>query len=102
MAFTEDLTVFFETNDFAVVATVKNASSVTVRSANVIDNLPQEEVALFDSDARADAHYVLAKWADVSDVRDGWKLVIGGVTYRVTGAAKRVDDGATAIVELRA
>ena len=99
--FTEDLSVFFDTAVFALAATVKNASNVTVRTANVILEKPSELSELFGMEALPSQPYVLAKTADVSDVRDGWKLVVGGVTYRVSGAPKALGDGATTAVMIK-
>ena len=99
----EDLSLFLNTGEFAVAATIKNSSNVAVRTANVIRDLPQETIMLYIGDQiRSDAAFVLAKTADVADVRNDWKLVIEGVTYRVSGTPKRIDDGAFSIVEVRA
>ena len=101
MAFTEDLSLFFDTAVFAVAATVKNASNVTVRTANVILEKPSELSELFGMEALPSQPYVLAKSTDVTDVRDGWKMVIAGITYRVSGAPKALGDGAVTAVQLK-
>lgn len=96
---TEDLSLFFE--DFAVTATVKNASNVTVGTASVIFDKVSDLAGLFEVEVMPTQPMALGLTSDLSAVRDGWKLVIDGVTYRISGTPRQVGDGAFTALELK-
>lgn len=78
MAFTEDLTVFFDTDDFGVVATI-GAASVNVIFDNAYLGIEGETVVA------ATQPMVYARTSDVSSVVAGNTVIVNSVTYTVVG-----------------
>lgn len=79
MAFTEDLTPFFDTDDFAVAATYNGSTTVNGIFDNGFASVgagPGVEGSLPSFTCRA---------ADVSSAAHGDTLVISGTTYSVVG-----------------
>jgi hypothetical protein len=91
MAFTEDLSPFFDTDDFAVSAVIKTAAGATVRTINVILTSALAALQLLGAEALTSEPSVLCKTSDLSGVVvNDYKLTVGAVTYRITD---RKDDG---------
>ncbi len=91
MAFTEDLTPFFDTGDFAVAATIKTSAGATVRSINVILTSALAGLQILGAEAIASEPSVLCKTADLAGVvLNSHTITIGAVTYRIVD---RKDDG---------
>ncbi|HEY0545315.1 MAG TPA: head-tail joining protein [Pyrinomonadaceae bacterium] len=88
MAFTEDLTLFFDPDGFAIEA-VFNLSP-TPRTASVIFNTPSQAVDIYDAQVEADAPNLLAKTSDLSGVKRGTTVTVNSVAYKVERIA---DDG---------
>ena len=100
MAFEEDLSEFFDTDDFADEVEVRDQANALVRTAAVIFNTPTQEAAIFDEAVAASSPFIQGRTADLEDLRDGWKVVRGARDYRVSGAP--VDEGTgTTIVYLK-
>lgn len=78
MAFTEDLTQFFDTDDFAVAATI---SSATVNG--IFEN--QFLGAPGEADVAGTVPTFTCRTADVSSVTAGTTVTISAVNYVVTG-----------------
>lgn len=78
MAFTEDLTVFFDTDDFGEAVTIAG-SSVNVIFDNAFLGIEGEAVVA------ATQPMAYARTSDVSSVVAGNTFVRGAVTYYVTG-----------------
>lgn len=99
MAFTEDLTQFFDTDDFAVVATFKTAALATIRTANVILTDANGAAQMFDSQVLAALPFLQCRTADLASVNNTCKVTIGAVTYSIV---EHHDDGTgLSIVQLR-
>ena len=89
--FTEDLTAFFDTDDFAIAATLQGSAT----AVNVIFDAAHLE-ALGVSSANPVA---LCKAADVSDADIGKTLTIDAVVYTIRDR-QPWDDGATVLLQL--
>lgn len=90
MAFTEDLTPFFDTNDFAVEATIKNPDNSTLRTANVIFDDGRQNAGLLNAGIEVPNTTMRCKTADLASVTHNHKVTIGATTYRIIN---RQDDG---------
>jgi len=91
MAFAEDLSPFFDTDDFAVAAIIKTAAGATVRTINVILTSSLAALNVLDGSVEAGQPSVLCQTADLTGVVvNEHKLTIDRTTYRIT---KREDDG---------
>ena len=77
-----DLDVFFDTDEFAVAATLSGAISIKVVKSPAF----AETLGIENSDLE-----VLAKYSDVSALVQNSTITIGGVTYYVM--RKPIDDG---------
>jgi len=101
MAFTEDLDVFFDTDDFAVEATIKTSAGVTVRTINVILTSTLAGLEVLGGEVLAGQPALRCKTADLdlapTVVLNQHKLTIGSTTYRIVD---RADDG-TGVSTLR-
>lgn len=93
MAFTEDLTVFFDTGDFAVAATLQGGTTVNV----VFD---RDYVEAVDRVSTTDP-VCMARVADITASNVGQTLVISGTTYTIRDV-QRLDDGSLVRVQLEA
>lgn len=90
MAFTEDLSPFFELSDFAVEATIKNGST-TVRTAKVIFDSIAGPLDVLAAEVQAGSPKARIKTDDLAGVvLNTHTIVINSVTYRIVG---REDDG---------
>lgn len=100
MAFTEVLSTFFDTDDFAVAATIKTGAGVTVRTINVIFDQPRNELALLDARLESPLPFVRCQTADLAGIDHTHTMTINAVVYRIV---KRDDDGTgVSTVQLRA
>lgn len=86
--FTEDLSVFFDTDDFAIAATV-GATTVPV----IFDAAFLEQLGVASTNPTA-----LAKASD-SAAAVGATIVISAVSYTIRGREPQ-DDGATVLLQL--
>jgi len=89
--FTEDLTAFFDTDDFAIAATLQGSAT----AVNVIFDAAHLE-ALGVSSANPAA---MVKASDVSDADIGKTLTIDAVVYTIRDR-QPWDDGATVLLQL--
>jgi hypothetical protein len=90
--FAEDLTQFFETDDFAVEAEIQQPDSTVVRSVNVILETPSKEERFFSSGSITNSTpKATAQTSDLDGVKRGYLLVIAGTTYELTEPPE--DDG---------
>ncbi len=96
MAFTEDLTVFFQTADFAVAATytVYGGSPATV-------NVIKDEAFLDRLGVNATNPTALGRASDFSAISANGQdtLAIGATTYRIKDS-QPLDDGAVVLLQL--
>ncbi len=90
MAFTEDLTVFFDEAEHAVAATLKTSAGVMVRTLTVIVDTPLDELVSLSAGVEAGQPQVLCRTADIAAARHEYQLVIGATTYRIVN---HKDDG---------
>lgn len=84
MAFTEDLSLFFETDDFAVEAIFGT------KKVNVIFNTPTQEVTVYDQEIVSDAPFLTCRTSDLSGVAPRSPVKVGGTTYTI---ARITNDG---------
>ena len=82
MAFTEDLSQFFDQDDFAVAAIVKTGATV-IRTINVIFNNPVQGVNVFDASVETNVPHAICQTADLADVRHGYTMTIDSVVYPI-------------------
>lgn len=87
MPMTEDLSAFFDTDEFATSATWKGTESVKV----IFDNAYAEGL-----DVAGTTPICTAKESDFSGAAEGQSLVIGAVTYSIVG----VQPDGTGLVQL--
>ena len=88
MAFTEDLSVFFRTQDFAVAATYNGSTTVN----GILDNEYVEGLNFQGS-----APVFRCRTSDVPTATHGQSLVVDGITYKIVG----VEPSGTGISTLR-
>lgn len=91
MAFTEDLTAFFGTADFAVAATLQGGSTVNV----IFD---EDYVEAFDRVSTTNP-VCLARASDIGAANVGQTLVVNGTTYTIRDR-QPIDDGSVVRVQL--
>lgn len=87
MAFDEDLSQFFDIDDFAVEATI---GTVPARTIKVIFETPSQSVEIFDTNIETDAPRLQCKTSDLVGVPSKSKITISGKTYDI---GKVSDDG---------
>ena len=89
MALAEDLSQFFEIDDFAVeaVITLSNNTQKTVKV--IFDKIPTTSI-LEDTAIVSDGPKFIAATADLNGVKEHNQALIGGKTYKV---AEVSDDG---------
>ena len=85
MAFTENLSVFFNDAEFAVSAEIRTAANALVRTVKIIFETPGQGIPLYDTTVEAGLPTALCKTPDVSDLTRAHKFVINSVTYRIHG-----------------
>lgn len=91
MAFTEDLSVFFDTKTGFADDAVINLSPTGTRRVKVIFNTPTQSVQIFDSSIEADAPNLQVETSDLTGVRKGRETItVRGRTYSIE---KIADDG---------
>lgn len=90
MAFTEDLSVFFDTDDFAIAATASWGGTVNV----IFDSAYLDALGVAGTNPIA-----LAIATEVTAARIGATLVISGTTYTIRDRMPQ-DDGATVLLQL--
>lgn len=86
MAFAEDLTIFFNTDDFAEEVTL-NGETVSV----IFDN-PTESVDLYETGVEATDASMLCKTSDLASIARNQTVVRGAASYK-TVRWSRIDDG---------
>mgnify|MGYP000538227379 CR=1 FL=1 len=92
MAFTEDLTQFFDTDDFAVEAIFTLSPSGT-RTVKTIFDTPTQSVDIYDSSIEADAPLLRCKTSDLASVKNNANVEIDSTNYKV----KRIVNDGTGI-----
>ena len=96
MAFTEDLTVFFQTADFAVAATY-----TPYGGAGATVNVIKDEAFLDRMGINATNPTALGRASDFSAIAANGQdtLLIGSTTYRIKDS-QPLDDGAVVLLQL--
>lgn len=97
MPFTEDLTAFFATGDFATAATYKAGGVGAGTTVNVIFDEPAQD-PMGISGTRPT---VLAKASDITSFSNADTLTIGATVYRIVDS-EPIDDGALLQLQLEA
>ena len=83
MAFTEDLDLFFDDDDFAVSAVINTTPQRTIKA---IFSTPTDSVALYEQAIEAPAPFLHCKTSDVSGVRSGKganTATVAGTSYKI-------------------
>ena len=97
MPFTEDLSQFFDTADFADEATITvNALPVKI---NVIFNNPTEDVVMLDSNVTAPAPFLMCRESDLTGLRVNQAVSVRSQSFKI--AALNKDGTGTATIELK-
>lgn len=86
MAFTEDLTAFFDTSDFAITATVGGSSVNGILDSEFVEV----------GDVEAARPVFMCASSDVPSVTHGTTVVASGTTYKVIG----IEPDGTGITQL--
>ncbi|HIJ26196.1 MAG TPA: hypothetical protein HPP79_11020 [Gammaproteobacteria bacterium] len=97
MSFTEDLTPFFDTDDFADTATLTIGGGAGV-SINVIFNKEWDQERLGDAPFSGVSAVATCQSSDLDGVNSGDTLAISATTYTITDTR---DLGATSLLVLR-
>jgi hypothetical protein len=98
VSFTEDLTLFFDQDDFAVAAIIKNGATV-IRTISVIFNTPSQELEIFDASVESNLPFVQCASSDMAGITNSHTMTISLIVYRIV---KIEPDGTgTSIVQLR-
>ena len=95
MAFSEDLSQFFDTDDFAVEA-VFSRDGNNIATVKVICDSPTEAIQFEQVEVAADNPFCTAKTSEIASVRRRDTATIGDVAYKVT-AIKHDGTGVTRI-----
>lgn len=83
MAFTEDLSPFFDaTTGFAVPAVFKRGST-TLATLSVIFNNPSQSVEIYDTQLEEVAPFLLAPTALLAGIKRNDTVTVNGATYRI-------------------
>ena len=90
MAFAEDMSVFFDTAEFAVSATFAPEAGGAAQTASVILDSPTEQI--FGGEVLSNEYLMTYPASALPDIRKGDRGVIEGVTYRVR-EIRLMDDG---------
>jgi len=90
VAFAEDMSVFFDVDEFAVAATFTTSGGAQV-SASVIFDMPTEEI--LGGDMLSDEYAMTYQAGELSAVKAGDYGFIGGNRYRIR-SIKMIHDGA--------
>lgn len=85
MAFAEDLSVFFQTAEFALAATWG------ALTANVILDMPTEDV--LGGQSNSNEYMAMLRSSDFPDIARGASIAINSVNYKVR-EVRLLDDGA--------
>jgi len=83
MAFDEDLTAFFSTDDFAVTATWTPDGDTSSTITGIFDNEYIEGIGGGEVDFEASQPMFLVKTADVPNVAQGDQLYFNNTYYRI-------------------
>lgn len=84
MAFDEDLTPFFNPDEFAVSATIKTPAGVVVRTANVILSTPVQEMAVGAGAEVAHLQPSLqCRTVDLAGVKKEYIVEVGSAVFRI-------------------
>ena len=83
MAFDEDLTAFFSTDDFAVTATWTPDGGDPTTVTGIFDNEYIEDIGGGEVDIEATHPMFLVKTADVPNVAQGDQLFVNDLYYRI-------------------
>lgn len=95
MAFSEDLSQFFDLEDFAVEA-VFSRDGNNIATVNVIFDSPTEAIQFDQMEVAADNPFCIAKTSEIANVRRRDTATIEDVAYKVT-AIKHDGTGVTRI-----
>ncbi len=102
MAFTEDLPLLFDTDEFAVPGVIKDAAGATVRTINVIFTSALSPLQMLGVQVEAGKPSVLCQTADLDAspkvVVNSHTITIGGTKYRITD---RDDKNGIATLQIR-
>jgi hypothetical protein len=101
VAFTEDLSPFFDVAGHAVAAVfhLGGAPAVNLNAKVIFDN-PTEEVTLYETAIEARAPTLLAKTAEIPGVVRGKTVTVNSITYTIVKVTA-IDDGAVSQVHLQ-
>jgi hypothetical protein len=94
--FTEDLSLFFDTDFAGTPAEIKDKAGAHVRAANVILDTPTDAV-LEDGTVVATTPSVMGREADLSDVRKDYTLTVAGTVYVVAGPPRNDGTGLSTV-----
>jgi hypothetical protein len=96
MAFSEDLTVFFDSDDFAVAATYRRGDGSAARTVNVIfDRAWIDALGVDSTSPRA-----LGAASDFTDWKPTAEITIGDEAFLVREPPQPQDDGALVLLKL--
>lgn len=95
MPFVEDLTQFFDTDEFAVEA-VFTRGVATVATADVIFNGPSHQVSVYETEVEEPAPFILAPVASVAAVKRKDAVAVNGGAYVV----ERIEPDGTGLTKL--
>lgn len=99
MAFTEDLSIFFDTDDFAVNATFTKSDNSTVSKNIIFDNGTNQEV-MYDAQIEANTPSAMIKTSDLTGIVRGNNVSINAVNYKIERLEK-LEDGAITRIYLK-
>ncbi len=98
MAFAEDLSTFFDVDDFADECVITGADDFEV-TLNVILNTGTEQVGLYETNVEAPTPNFACATSDLVGVKRGMTATVRSKAYKVE-RLRQVEDGATSVVEL--
>lgn len=93
MAFAEDLSPFFDSEQgFAIAATLRLADNST-REIKAIFETPTQSVDIYDSSIETDSPRLTCQTNDLAGFKKGFEITVSGRTYK----AERVSHDGTGI-----
>lgn len=92
--FVENLAPFFSQSGFAVAATWQPSWGGTLKSGNVILNMPDITVGAFHQDAISTDYRITFASADFIGLKESEFITVNGAKYRLHEAPRLLSDGA--------
>jgi hypothetical protein len=89
MAFTEDMSVFFNTDEFAVEASYTPSGGGATQTAKVLLDMPSEDV--LSQDSLSIEYSIMFPYNVLTTLKKGEQIAVDGVAYKVRDVRPMTD-----------